>query len=192
MRRLVVFNQVSIDGYFVDLKGDMSWAHRETRDEEWDSFVEGNASGGGVLVFGRITYDMMAGYWPTPMASRNDPVVARRMNEMPKIVFSRTLDKVTWENTRLVKGGVAEEIRRLKGERGDGMAIMGSGTIVAQLAPEGLIDEYQIVVIPIVLGGGRTMFNGASERLKLELTMTRAFRNGSVLLCYRPAARPGG
>jgi dihydrofolate reductase len=112
------------------------------------------------------------------------------MSEMPKIVFSRTLDKVTWENTRLVKGGVAEEIRRLKGEHDDDMAIMGSGTIVAQLAPEGLIDEYQIVVIPVVLGGGRTMFNGVGSRLKLELTLTRAFRNGSVLLCYRHPAPP--
>jgi dihydrofolate reductase len=192
VRRLLVFNQVSIDGYFVDLRGDMSWAHRETRDQEWDSFVEENASRGGVLVFGRVTYDLMASYWPTPMASQNDPVVARRMNEMPKIVFSRTLDKVRWENTRLVKGGLAEEIRRLKSESGDGMAIMGSGTIVAQLAPEGLIDEYQIVVIPTVLGGGRTMFNGVRNRLKLELTMTRAFRNGSVLLSYRPAAPPAG
>jgi dihydrofolate reductase len=187
MRKLVVFNQVTLDGYFVDRKGDMSWAHRETRDEEWDSFVQENASGGGVLVFGRVTYELMASYWPTPMASQNDPVVAKRMNEMPKIVFSRTLDKVSWANTRLVKGSVAEEVRKLKGEQGDGMAIMGSGTIVSQLAPEGLIDEYQIVVIPVVLGSGRTMFDGVRNRLNLKLTKTRAFGNGSVLLCYQPA-----
>jgi dihydrofolate reductase len=187
MRKLVVFNQVTLDGYFVDKNGDMSWAHRETRDSEWDSFVEDNARGGGVLVFGRITYELMASYWPTPVASRNDPVVARRMNDMPKIVFSRTLDSVSWANTRLVKSGVAEEIRKLKGEQGNGMAIMGSGTIVSQLASEGLIDEYQLVVIPIVLGGGRTMFDGVKNRLKLKLTRTRAFGNGSVLLCYQPA-----
>jgi dihydrofolate reductase len=187
MRKLVVFNQVTMDGYFVDRKGDMSWAHRETRDEEWYSFVQENASGGGVLVFGRITYELMASYWPTPMASQNDPVVARRMNEMPKIVFSRTLDRVSWANTRLVRGGVAEEVRKLKGEQGDGMAIMGSGTIVSQLAPEGLIDEYQIVIIPVVLGSGRTMFDGVRNRLNLKLTKTRAFGNGSVLLCYQPA-----
>jgi dihydrofolate reductase len=187
MRKLVVFNQVTLDGYFVDLKGDMSWAHRETRDEQWDSFVAENASGGGELVFGRITYELMASYWPTPLASQNDPVVARRMNEMPKIVFSSTLDKVSWANTRLVKNGVAAEMRKLKGEKGEGMAIMGSGTIVSQLAPEGLIDEYQIVVIPIVLGSGRTMFDGVKKRLRLKLTKTRAFGNGSVLLCYQPA-----
>jgi dihydrofolate reductase len=184
MRRLVVFNQVSLDGYFVDMKGDMSWAHRAAMDEEWDSFVEGNASGGGVLVFGRVTYDLMAGYWPTPMASRNDPVVARRMNEMPKIVFSRTMEKAAWTNTSIVKGNAPAEIRRLKAEQGDGMAIMGSGTIIAQLAPERLIDEYQVVVIPLILGSGRTMFDGVTSRVKLKLTGTRAFRNGCVLLSY--------
>jgi dihydrofolate reductase len=184
MRRLVVFNQVSLDGYFVDMKGDMSWAHGAARDEEWDSFVEGNASGGGVLVFGRVTYDLMASYWPTPMASRNDPVVALRMNEMPKIVFSRTMQKAAWTNTRLVKGNVPAEIRRLKAEQGKGMAIMGSGTIIAQLAPERLIDEYQVVVIPLILGSGRTMFDGVTSRVRLKLTGTRAFRNGRVLLCY--------
>ena len=186
MRSLVVFNQVSLDGYFVDMEGGMSWAHREAKDEEWDSFVADNARGGGVLVFGRVTYDLMASYWPTPAASQNDPVVAERMNAMPKIVFSRTLDKVSWANTTLVKSGVAAEVRKLKGERGDGMAIMGSGSIVSQLAPEGLIDEFQIVVIPIVLGAGRTMFEGVKKRLRLKLTKTRAFRNGSVLLCYQP------
>jgi dihydrofolate reductase len=186
MRKLVVFNQVSLDGYFVDMNGDMSWAHNVNKDEEWDAFVAANASAGGLLVFGRITYELMTGYWPTPFAIQNDPIVAERMNNLPKVVFSRTLDKASWNNTKLVKDGMAAEIRKMKNEPGIDMAIMGSGSIVSQLTQERLIDEYQIVVIPVVLGKGRTMFDGIKEKLSLKLTNTRTFDNGNVLLCYKP------
>ena len=186
MRRLIVFNNVTLDGYFVDMKGDMSWAHKD--DEEWNKFTEDNASGGGVLLFGRITYELMASWWPTPIAIKNYPVVAGQMNSLPKIVFSRTMDKATWNNTKLVKGDIAAEIRKMKKEPGQDMAIFGSGTIVSQLAQEGLIDEYQVVVHPIVLGKGRTMFENIKEKLTLKLTKTRTFDNGNVLLCYQPMA----
>lgn len=185
MRRLVVFNQVSLDGYFTDSKGDMSWAHKN--DPEWNAWVQDNAKGGGVLLFGRITYQMMASFWPTAVALETMPVVAERMNNLPKVVFSRTLDKASWQNTKLVKTGMVDEVRRMKTERGDGMVIMGSGTIVSQLAQEGLIDEFQCVVNPIVLGKGRTMFDGVKERLNLKRTTTRTFGNGNVVLCYEPA-----
>jgi dihydrofolate reductase len=184
MRKLIVFNNVSVDGYFVDANGDMSWAHRP--DAEWNSFAGENASGGGTLLFGRKTYELMASYWPTPMAMRNDPVVAEGMNNLSKVVFSRTMDKASWKNTRLVNGDLAPEVRKMKNEPGDGMAILGSGTIVAQLAQEGLIDEYQIAVIPVVLGAGRTMFEGIKHRLNLTLKKTRAFGNGNVVLWYEP------
>src|SRR5580698_6939639 len=101
MRRLVAFSQVTLDGYFAGANGDIRWAHKDKQDDEWNTFVAGNASSGGVLLFGRITYEMMASYWPTPMASANDPVLAERMNNRPKVVFSRTLDKASWNNTRL-------------------------------------------------------------------------------------------
>ncbi len=186
MRKLVVFNHVSLDGYFVDGNGDMSWAKAGHEDEEWNSFVADNASGGGVLVFGRITYEMMAGFWPTPFALENMPVVAERMNNLPKVVFSRTLDKASWNNTKLVKSDMAAEIRKMKQEAGEGMVILGSGSIVSQLTQDGLIDEYQVVVNPIVLGNGRTMFEGVKQKLKLKLklTKTRAFGNGNVFLSY--------
>lgn len=155
MRRLIAFEQVSLDGYFVDANGDMSWAHKQ--DPEWNEFVSGNASGDGALVFGRVTYEMMAAFWPTPAATQRLPAVAEGMNNLPKIVFSRTLDKVSWKNTTLVKGDLAVEVRRLKSEPGSGMAILGSGSLVSQLTQAGLIDELQIVVNPIVLGrGGRS------------------------------------
>src|SRR4029434_10214166 len=105
-------------------------------------------------------------------------------NNMPKVVFSRTLDHVSWNNTILVKGDPATEMRKMKQEAGEGLVILGSGSIVSQLAQEGLIDEYQVVVNPVVLGKGRTMFDGVTEKLRLKLTKTRAFGNGNVLVCY--------
>jgi dihydrofolate reductase len=187
MRRLAVFNNVSLDGYFVDANGDMSWAHRAGQDAEWNDFVSGNARGGGELLFGRKTYELMASFWPTPMAAQMQPVVAERMNSMSKVVFSRTLDTASWSNTKLVKGDLAAEVRKMKQAPGQGMTLMGSGSIVAQLAQAGLVDEFQFVVNPIVLGKGRTMFEGIQQKLALKPTQTRTFGNGNVLLCYVPA-----
>jgi dihydrofolate reductase len=186
LRKLTVFNHISLDGYIQDAHGDMSWAHAGA-DPEWNAFVEGNARGGGTLVFGRITYDLMARYWPTEMARQNDPAVAERMNAMPKIVFSRTLKAAAWNNTRLIAEEPVTAMRRLKREDGDDMAMFGSGTIVAQLAPAGLIDTYQIVINPLILGSGRTMFEGMPAPVRLKQTQVRTFRNGNVVLSYAPA-----
>ena len=188
MRKLIVFNHVSLDGYFADANGDMSFAHKDNQDAEWNAFVAGNASGGGMLLFGRITYELMASFWPTPFAAESMPVVAEQMNNLSKVVFSRTLDKASWNNTKLVKGDLTDEIRKMKKEPGEDMVILGSGSIVSQLAQHGLIDEYQIVVNPVALGKGRTMFDGIKEKLPLKLTKTRTFGNGNVLLCYEPMA----
>ena len=186
MRRLAVFNNVSLDGYFVDRRGDMSWAH--SQDEEWRAFASENAKGGGELLFGRITYELMANFWPTPAAKQMNPAVAEGMNNLPKVVFSRTLEQVTWNNTRLLKGDLATEVRKLKSEAGPDIVILGSGSIVSQLAQEGLIDEYQIVVHPIVLCQGRTLFQGGKNRLRLRLSQSRAFGNGNAVLYYKPVA----
>lgn len=184
MRQLIVFNQVTLDGFFTDPNGDMSWAHKT--DPEWSEFTTTNASGGGVLLFGRVTYQMMASFWPTPAALQSMPEVARQMNSLPKVVFSKTLDQATWNNTTLMKGDIAAETRKLKNTPGDAMVIMGSGTIVSQWSQERLIDEYQVVVNPLVLGNGRTMFEGVADRLQLRLIRTRTFGNGNILLCYEP------
>jgi dihydrofolate reductase len=187
MQKLIVFNTISLDGYFTDAGGGMDFARNARPDAEWDAFVAGNASGsGGMFVFGRITYEMMAAFWPTPLAAETLPVVARKMNATPKVVFSRTLDQVSWSNTRLVKVDLPGEIRQLKQAAGAGMTIFGSGNIIAQLAREGLIDEYQLVITPVVLGAGRTMIEGIQEPLALKLIKTRSFANGNVLLHYQP------
>jgi dihydrofolate reductase len=186
MRRLIAFEHVSLDGFFVDAKGDMSFAHKQ--DPEWNEFSASNAGGDGALLFGRVTYEMMAGFWPTPAAAEMMPEVAEGMNKMPKVVFSRTLEKASWKNTKLVKGNLVAEVRKMKTERGPDLAILGSGSIVSQLTPAGLIDELQIVVNPIVLGRGRTLFEGVEHRIGLKLVGTRAFGNGNVVLRYEPAA----
>ena len=185
-RKLGAFMQISLDGYFCDPRGDMSFAHKPPSDAEWNEFVTGNASGGGMLLFGRTTYDMMAAWWPTPMAAQAMPEVAARMNAMPKIVFSRTLRSADWSNTKLVKDDLVGTIRRMKDETGPDMAILGSGSIVTQLAGAGLLDALQVVVNPIALGSGKSLFSGLTKRLDFVLTNTRVFANGSVVLWYAP------
>ena len=113
MRKLIVFNMVSLDGFFVDSKGDMSWAHKH--DAEWNAFVGGNASGSGVLVFGRKTYELMASYWPTPMALQNSPIVAKGMNDMPKIVFSRTSGQGLVEQHQAHQGRSGDRSEKVEG-----------------------------------------------------------------------------
>src|SRR6187200_728962 len=141
MRKLSVFNQISIDGYFKTPDGDISWAHQPDNDEEFKEFTKGNALAGGVLVFGRKTYEMMESFWPTPKAAEQFPDVARQMNSLPKVVFSKTMENASWNNTTVVKGELGTVVREMKSEPGEPMTIMGSGSIVSQLTQAGLIDE---------------------------------------------------
>jgi dihydrofolate reductase len=184
MRKLNVFNLVTLDGYFAGQGGDISW---HNVDDEFQELANEASNSGNTLLFGRVTYELMARYWPTPEAIKNDPIVARGMNSATKIVFSRTLNKVDWNNTRLVKNDMLSEIRKLKQESGKDLTVLGSGSIVSQLAQERLIDEYQILLNPVVIGKGKTMFEGVKDRFSLTLTKTRVFGNGNVLLSYKTA-----
>jgi dihydrofolate reductase len=184
MRKLSVFIQTSLDGYFTDSHGDMSWAHKQ--DPEWNAFAADNASGGGALLFGRVTYEMMAGFWSTSDAHRMNPVVAEEMNSRPKLVISRKLERADWQNTTLLKGDLVQEVRKLKQQAGPDLVILGSGSLIAQLTQARLIDEYQLVVNGLVLGSGRSPFEGVTSRLPLKLERSRAFGNGNVVLWYRP------
>jgi dihydrofolate reductase len=183
MRKLIVFNLMTLDGYIAGPDGDISW---HMVDQEFEELAIAAANSGNILIFGRITYELMASFWPTEEALRTDPVVAKGMNSAEKIVFSRTLDKAGWNNTRLVKQDLIGEVRKLKQQQGKDLTILGSGTIVSQLAQEGLIDRYEILLYPVVLGKGKTMFEGLKRRLNLKLTGTRIFGNGNVLLTYVP------
>jgi dihydrofolate reductase len=160
----------------------MSWAHKS--DPEWMAFTAENARGGATLVFGRVTYEMMASFWPTPAARQAAPDVAAALNKQRKVVFSRTLKQAAWPNTTLVNDDPAVAIRVMKQREAQDLVILGSGRIVAQLAQADLIDEIEIVVNPLVLGRGRTMFEGVERRLEFELSKTRQFANGNMVLWY--------
>lgn len=188
MRRLAVFNSITLDGYFTGPNGDMRWAYGGLPDPDFDAYVAGNASGGGQLLFGRITYQMMAAHWPTAEARRDMPEVADGMNALPKVVFSRTMEQASWSNTTVAKGDLAAAVRRMKAESGPDMTILGSGSIVKQLTEARLVDEYQLVVHPVVLGTGRTMFEGLATPLTLTRTDARTFPGGKVVLHYEAQA----
>ncbi len=184
MGKLSMFNFVTLNGNLEGVNRDISW-HRHGAEEN-EYAMEGLRSDS-ILLFGRVTYEMMAGYWPSPEALKNSPAMAEGMNRAEKIVFSRTLEKAGWSNTRVIKNDIVGEVRDLKQAPGKDMTILGSGSIVTQFADAGLIDEYQIMVDPVVLGEGTQLFKKLKRRLDLELVTARTFSSGVVLLCYRPA-----
>jgi dihydrofolate reductase len=136
---------------------------------------------------GRTTYDMMAAYWPTPAAKQAMPAVAEGMNASPKHVASRTMKEATWANTHIIATDLAGAVRRLKAAEGSDLATLGSGSIVSQLAQAGLVDEFQVVTIPILLGKGRHMFGDIPSPLRLRTLRSRTFANGNVVTWYSPA-----
>ena len=182
MRKLIVFNLVTLDGFFEGPGQSIDW---HNVDEEFNEFAVEQLATFDVIVFGRVTYQGMASYWPTPLAIADDPVVAKRMNSISKIVISRTLDKAEWNNTRLIKDNVAGEIARLKQQPGKDLAIFGSANLSASLMQLGLIDEIRVIVNPLVLGQGTPLFQNVTDRIKLKLIKNRTFNNGNVLLCYQ-------
>jgi dihydrofolate reductase len=183
MRKLTTFNFITLNGYFKGPDNDTSW-HKHGGVEETEYAAKGLQSKS-TLLFGRVTYNMMAGYWPSPMALENDPVVAKGMNDAEKIVFSTKLKKTAWKNTRVVNNMV-EEIKKMRSTTGNDMTILGSGSIISQLSDLGLIDEYQIMLDPIALGSGTPIFNKINRHLNLKLTKSKVFKSGTVLLCYEP------
>jgi dihydrofolate reductase len=130
----------------------------------------------------------MANYWPTEAAIKNDPVVAERMNNLQKIVFSSTLEKVEWQNSRLIKTNIADEVARQKLRQCKDLAIFGSSDLALALIPAGLINEFRIIINPIFLGKGKSLFKGLDPRFKVKLIYSKTFKSGNVLLCYVPTS----
>ncbi len=183
MKKISAFSFISLDGYLNGPDGDISWHVHGTEENQ---FAVESLKSGNTLLFGRKTYEMMAGYWPSPMAIQNDPVLAEYMNSADKIVLSRTLKKANWENTKIIGEPVVEELKRIKNLRGKDITLLGSGSILTMLTHHGLIDEYQIMIDPIAIGSGTPIFNGVSRALKLKLIHTETFKSGVVLLSYKP------
>jgi dihydrofolate reductase len=185
MRKVFLFNMTTLDGFFEGPNQDISW---HNVDEEFNEFAIEQLNEIGTLLFGRVTYQGMASYWPTESAINDDPEVAGLMNRLPKIVFSRTLEKAEWNNSRLVKDAerVAEEVLKLKAQPGKDIAIFGSSDLAVTLAEQSLIDEYRIIVNPLFLGDGRPLLKGIKEKVNLKLLNARIFKSGNVLLYYAP------
>jgi dihydrofolate reductase len=187
MRKLIFFMVTSLDGYYEGPGHNLDW---HNVDEEFNTFANAQLDSVDMLLFGRVTYELMAAYWPTSAAAGDDPVVAAAMNRLPKVVFSRTLPSATWQNTRLVKDNIEQEVIKLKAQPGRDLIILGSSDLSVSLIAHGLIDEFRIMLNPVALGKGKPLFKGLQERLNLELINTRTFKSGNVLLYYRPKGKP--
>ena len=137
-------------------------------------------------VFGRVTYEGMASFWPTPEAMAADPVIAPKMNNLKKIVVSRTLQLAEWNNTRLIKGNLVEEFTALKKQPGKELIILGSSALTVSLMELGLVDEFRIMVTPVVLGGGTPLFKGLKGKFPLRLVKTETHQSGNVIHYYEP------
>jgi dihydrofolate reductase len=184
MRKAIMFNLITLDGYFEGAnKWDIGW-HRV--DDEFNEFAINQLNDAGGLIFGRITYDGMASYWPTPNAVNDDQKVAELMNSIPKYVFSKTMEKAEWNNTQLLKGDAVKELKKIKEQPGKNLYIFGSANLSATFTKNNLIDEYRLMVNPIVLGKGSPVFAKEDGLLKFNLVDMRTFRNGNVLLYYQP------
>ena len=181
-RRVLFFMMVSANGFYERARWEIDW---HITDAEFNDFAIAQLDSADTLLFGRVTYEGMASYWPTPEAVADDPEVARRMNALRKLVFSRTLDRAEWNNTRVVSGDAAVAIGEMKREPGKDMILMGSGDLAVALADRDLIDEYRLMVAPVALGHGKPVLDGLAHDLRLRLVDVRRFANGNVLLSYR-------
>ena len=202
MRRIVMFNWLTADGYFAGPDGNLDWV---VPDEAQARAAARDIPSFDTVLFGRRTYELFEGFWrhalddsatvPDPhrpgQRSREHRVIAVALNEMTKLVFSRTLKDVTWSQARLVRELDPREIESMKHQPGKDMIVFGSGSIVSQLSQHGLIDEYQFVVCPVFLGSGRPLLSGMSKKLGLKLLEVKGYESGDVLLRYARASAGG-
>jgi dihydrofolate reductase len=197
MAKLVASTFVSLDGYMVGDDEDMSWVI-ESFNAEMGKDIGKSFEDTGAILLGRVTYDIMSSYWPhaipdgnydydNPAAGSEDPVITERMNNLPKIVFSRTLKSPEWNNSRVVSENIAEAVAKLKAEPGKDLMIQGSASIVQTFTNLGMIDEYRLMMHPIVLGSGKPLFANIEDRTSLELVDTKTYKNGVLSLRYQRA-----
>lgn len=181
MRKLIMWNMVTLDGYFEGAQPwDIDW-HEYVWGDELERFSLDQAATADLLLFGRVTYEGMAAYWTSA-----EGAIADYMNRVAKVVFSNTLDEADWNNTRLVNGQAEEEVARLKQQSGENILVFGSADLSATLMEHGLIDEYRLGVVPIVLGEGNPLFKAHPEPITMQLVDARPLRSGCVILSYRP------
>jgi dihydrofolate reductase len=187
MRTLAAFIFTSLDGFYEGPDGELDWSNV---DGEFDDFAVRQLDNADTLGFGRATYEHMAAHWPTEQAQANDPAITSRMNTMEKLVFSTTLTDASWSGTILIRGEATAYVPTIKAGGGKELLLLGSAHLTANLADAGLLDELRIMVCPIVLGQGRSLFEDLTHRLSLTLAGVRPFESGNVVLTYRPSPGP--
>lgn len=171
---------VSLDGFIEGPENDINW---HVWNDDMNHFMVEFFKRVDTILFGRRTYELMLTYWPN--ATSEDPVITENMNNLAKIVFSRTLDKVEW-NSSLIHDNISEEIIRLKQQDGKDMVIFGGANLASVFINMDLIDEYQLIINPVVLGKGTSLFQNTNDLLNMKLLETRSFSCGNVLLRYAP------
>jgi len=180
MAKLIMWNLMTLDGFVEGPNRDISW-HDDVWGKELEQLSTEQLNAAGGLMFGRVTYELMANYWPSASGE-----IADFMNAAPKYVFSRTLTRSDWSNTQMFDADVSGTVARLKRESTKDIFLFGSADLAASLMPQGLIDEFRIAVTPVILGGGTPLFK-PGERVKLKLIDSRAHSTGVVILRYQPA-----
>jgi dihydrofolate reductase len=189
MRKIITTTWVTLDGFIAGPNGEMDFVG-ESYDEVMGKYEDDLVSSADTLLLGRVTYQSFAGSWPyvpdNPSASEGEKVYARKLNAMHKIVFSRTLPGVEWNNSRLVREVIPADIEQLKHEPGRDMVIYGSASLVRTLTNLGLIDEYQLLVHPVILGSGKPLFQDLKDQVKLKLVNSRTHPSGVMVLSYQP------
>jgi dihydrofolate reductase len=178
MRRILVKNHMTLDGFFEGPSREIDWFAFDQQQFD-DSLALLNSVD--ALLFGRTTYEMMRAYWTV---APPDPI-CDKMNSLPKFVFSSTLQSADWNNTRVISGDIAEETLRLKQQPGGDMVVLGSGRLASLLLERGLVDEYRLYLTPIVLGSGNPLFQQISQKINLKLVNQKIFRSGVVALLYQ-------
>lgn len=185
MRKIILRMHISLDGFVAGLDDDLDWVIHD--EEVWE---DGNAllSTTDTALFGRVTYEGFASYWPSAVASpsstKYEREFARWIDAVPKIVLSTSLEKVEWKNSRLVKANIADEITKLKQQSGKDMMIMGSPTVAQMFMRKGWLDEYWLNINPVVLGHGKSLFMDIPGRLNLKLLQTKKFSSGVIGVRY--------
>jgi dihydrofolate reductase len=183
MRKIIVSEFVTLDGV---MEAPETWQFPYYSDDMGE-VIKAQILASDAMLLGRVTYEVFAAYWPSQ--TNNEFGIADKLNSSPKFVVSSTLQKAEWNNSTLIKGNVAEEISKLKQQPDGNIRITGSATLVQSLMQADLIDEYQLMVHPVVLGSGKRLFRDGSDTLKLKLLDTKTFSKGVVLLCYQPAGK---